>query len=250
MVFRQPLHLTTFWPKAFILFYILNLMVYKFSIEWVAVKQETLMGLEIYIAYVFATILILVIPGPTIILVVSQAVTHGRKSVLPLAAGVVFGDFTAMTLSLLGLGAIMSASAALFSLFKWVGALYLLYLGISLWRANPKNNSVRNEKKAISSHLLFKSSFVVTALNPKGIAFFVAFLPQFISPNEPLLGQLFLLGGTFLFLALVNAALYALFASQLREAIRKTRVRKWFNRCGGTALIGAGIFTAGMQRAA
>ena len=208
------------------------------------------MSLEIYIAYVFATMLILVIPGPTIILVVSQAVTHGRKSVVPLAAGVVFGDFTAMTLSLLGLGAIMSASAALFSLFKWIGALYLLYLGINLWRANPKSNSIQSGKEDISPHLLFKSSFVVTALNPKGIAFFVAFLPQFISPGEPVFNQLLLLGGTFLFLALINAALYALFASQLREAIRKTRVRKWFNRCGGTALIGAGIFTAGMQRSA
>jgi threonine/homoserine/homoserine lactone efflux protein len=205
---------------------------------------------EIYITYVLATTLILVIPGPTIILVVSQAVTHGRKSVVPLAAGVVLGDFTAMTLSLLGLGAIMSASATLFTIFKWIGALYLLYLGIKLWRANPKSGSSQNEKRGTSPRSFFKSSFIVTALNPKGIAFFVAFLPQFISPNEPVFSQLLLLGGTFLFLALVNAALYALFASQLREAIRKTSVRKWFNRCGGTALIGAGIFTAGMQRSA
>lgn len=208
------------------------------------------MSLEIYITYFFATTLILVIPGPTIILVVSQAVTHGRNSVVPLAAGVVFGDFTAMTLSLLGLGAIMSASAALFTLFKWIGALYLIYLGINLWRAELKSGSIQNGKKNNSPRSLFKSSFIVTALNPKGIAFFVAFLPQFISPNEPAINQLLLLGGTFLFLALVNAVLYALFASQLREAIRKTSVRRWFNRCGGTAMIGAGIFTAGMQRSA
>jgi threonine/homoserine/homoserine lactone efflux protein len=206
------------------------------------------MSLEIYITYVFATTIILVIPGPTIILVVSQAVTHGRKSVVPLTAGVVFGDFTAMTLSLLGLGAIMSASATLFTLFKWIGALYLIYLGINMWRANPKSGSIKIEKKGISTLSYFKSSFIVTALNPKSIAFFVAFLPQFISPNEPVFSQLLLLGGTFLLLALVNAALYSLFASQLRETIRKTSVRKWFNRCGGTALIGAGIFTAGMQR--
>ena len=183
-------------------------------------------------------------------MVVSQAVAHGRKSVVPLAAGVVFGDFTAMTLSLLGLGAIMSTSATLFTLSKWIGALYLFYLGINLWRANPKNGSIQNEKEDISPHSFFKNSFIVTALNPKGIAFFVAFLPQFISPYEPVFKQLLLLGGTFLFLALVNAALYALFASQLREAIGKRSVRKWFNRCGGTALIGAGIFTAGMQRSA
>jgi homoserine/homoserine lactone efflux protein len=208
------------------------------------------MSFDIYIAYVLATILVLVIPGPTIILVVSQAVTHGRKSVVPLAAGVVFGDFTAMTFSLLGLGAIMSASATLFILFKWVGALYLLYLGINLWRTNPKSHSIQNGKKDISTRSLFKSSFIVTALNPKGIAFFVAFLPQFISPNKPVFSQLLLLGGTFLFLALVNATLYALFASQLRDAISKIRVRKWLNRCGGTALIGAGIITAGMQQSA
>ena len=105
------------------------------------------MGLEIYITYVFFFSLILIVPGPTIILVVSQAGTHGRKSVVPLAAGVVFGDFTAMTLSLLGLGAIMSASATLFTLFKWIGALYLFYLGINLWRANPKSGSIQDEKK-------------------------------------------------------------------------------------------------------
>jgi threonine/homoserine/homoserine lactone efflux protein len=206
------------------------------------------MRLEIYMTYILATTLILVIPGPTIILVISQAVAHGRKSVLPLVAGVVLGDFTAMTLSLLGLGAIMTASAALFTLFKWIGAIYLIYLGIHLWRANPKNGSIQAGTKKPSHRSLFRSSFIVTALNPKSIAFFVAFMPQFITPHSPVPGQTFLLGGTFLFLALVNAALYAIFAGQLREVIKRSRVRKWFNRCGGTALIGAGIITAGMQR--
>jgi threonine/homoserine/homoserine lactone efflux protein len=206
------------------------------------------MSLEIWIAYIFATMFILIIPGPTIILVISQAVTHGRKSVVPLVAGVVLGDFTAMTLSLLGLGAIMTASAALFTLFKWIGAIYLLYLGINLWRANPDSSPIRHGKEDDSPRSLFKSSFIVTALNPKSIAFFVAFLPQFISPHSPAFSQILILGGTFLLLAFVNAALYALFAGHLRETIKRTVVRKWFNRCGGTALIGAGIFTAGMQR--
>lgn len=206
------------------------------------------MGLEIWITYIITTMIILIIPGPTIILVITQAVTHGRKSVLPLVAGVVLGDFTAMTLSLLGLGAIMSASATLFALFKWIGAIYLLYLGINLWRTNPENTSVKNEKQNVSAGTLFKSSFIVTALNPKSIAFFVAFLPQFISPHHPTFRQILILGGTFLLLALINAALYAFFGGQLRKTIKKSSVRKWFNRCGGTALIGAGILTAGIQR--
>ena len=201
-------------------------------------------------AFVLTATIILVIPGPTIILVISQAVAHGRKSVAPLVAGVVLGDFTAMTLSLLGLGTIMTASAALFTLFKWVGAVYLLYLGINLWRADPDIGSIPYEKGDASARSFFRSSFIVTALNPKSIAFFVAFLPQFISPKSPALSQIVILGATFLFLASLNATLYALFAGQLRETVKKPSVRKWFNRCGGTALIGAGIVTAGMQRSA
>lgn len=206
------------------------------------------MNIESYIPFVLAATLILIIPGPTIILVISQAVAHGRKSVVPLVLGVLLGDFTAMTFSLLGLGTILAASAVLFSIFKWAGALYLLYLGVQLWKSNPKRHSVHDNTKKTSARSLFKSSFIITALNPKGIAFFVAFLPQFIEPIKPALPQLTLLGGTFLFLAVLNAALYAIFAGQLSEHIKKARVRKWFNRCGGSALIGAGILTAGLHR--
>ena len=206
------------------------------------------MNIESFIPFILATTLILIIPGPTIILVISQAVAHGRKSVVPLVAGVLLGDFTAMMFSLLGLGAVLSTSAALFEVFKWIGALYLLYLGIKLWNSNPKKQSAQSSAKKTSARSLFQSSFIVTALNPKGIAFFVAFLPQFINPAIPALPQLTLLGGTFLFLAVLNAALYAIFAGQLSEYIKKESVRKWFNRCGGGALISAGVITAGLQR--
>ncbi len=206
------------------------------------------MGLDIWIPYVLASTLILVIPGPTIILVISQAVTHGRKSVVPLAVGVLFGDFTAMTFSLAGLGAVMAASAVLFTVFKWVGAIYLIYLGVKLWRSPVEGSSISRPGDSMSAGALFRSSYIVTALNPKGIAFFVAFLPQFIKPAEPLFNQLLILGGTFLFLAIVNAVVYAIFASQLREAMKNRNVSKWLNRGGGTALIGAGILTAGLRR--
>lgn len=205
------------------------------------------MSLEIWVTYIVATILILVLPGPTIILVVSQAISHGRKSVIPLVAGVVFGDFTAMTLSLLGLGAIINTSAALFTCFKIVGAIYLFYLGLCLWRKQPQTPVSKDSKRDISTTSLFKSSYIVTALNPKTIAFFVAFLPQFVDQQAPAFWQLFSLGATFLFLALINAALYAVFASQLREAMENPRVRRCFNRFGGGALIGAGILTASMH---
>jgi threonine/homoserine/homoserine lactone efflux protein len=206
------------------------------------------MSLEMWAAFVIASTILLVIPGPTIILVISQAIAHGRKAVIPLATGVALGDFTAMTCSLLGLGAILAASAAFFSLLKWIGAGYLIYLGIKLWRTRSEADeipvTIGNQNRS-----LFKSAFVVTALNPKSIAFFVAFLPQFVDPRGQAVPQLLLLGATFLSLAAVNAMLYALFAGQLRDTMQNSRVRRWFNRLGGTALIGAGIVTATLKRA-
>lgn len=206
------------------------------------------MSIEIWIAYVFAVTLILIVPGPTVVLVISQAANYGRISVIPLITGVVFGDFIAMAFSLMGLGALMAASAELFTTFKWIAALYLIFLGIKQFIISPNKSTVSNGSKAKPAFLLFRSSFIVTALNPKGIAFFVVFFPQFITPSEPTLIQFMILGSTFLGLALVNITIYALFAGSLQKSIQQGAVRKWFNRLSGSVLIGAGIFTAAMQK--
>ena len=206
------------------------------------------MSIEIWLAYIVAAGIILVIPGPTIILVVSQAIAHGRRAVFPLAAGVTCGDATAMTFSMLGLGTIMAASATLFTVTKWVGAVYLVYLGIKTWRSRTDNGDWSATGPGGTGGALFRSAYVVTALNPKSIAFFVAFLPQFVDPRGAHLTQLTLLGVTFLVLALVNAALYAFFAGALRATLKRPAARRWINRCGGSALIGAGVMTAAMHR--
>jgi len=206
------------------------------------------MSIELWITFVIAAEIILVIPGPTIILVVSQAIAHGRQSVIPLVAGVLAGDFTAMTLSLVGLGAVLSASATLFVILKWIGALYLVYLGIKLWRSDPVDRQTPMATRHGSAGSLFKGAYIVTALNPKSIAFFVAFLPQFINHQAPTPMQFLILGSTFLIMATVNAALYAVFAGHLRDTLKKTWIRRCFDRCGGTALIGAGVLTAAMER--
>jgi len=205
-------------------------------------------SIEIWVTFVLAAMVLLVIPGPTIILVISQAIAHGRRAALPLTLGVTLGDFTAMTLSLLGLGAIMASSAALFSVLKWIGAIYLIYLGIKLWRSNPGQHELRLSATRTSQQSLFRSAFIVTALNPKSIAFFVAFLPQFVSTESEAFPQFLILGTTFLSLAALNAALYALFAGRLRDTMQNQKVQRWFNRFGGSALIGAGVVTATLQR--
>jgi len=201
-------------------------------------------SIELWITFVFAATILLVIPGPTILLVLSQAITHGRRSVIPLTAGVVCGDLTAMILSLFGLGAVLSASAALFTVLKWIGAGYLLWLGIQMWRTRVDDERAHAPTVASSRQSFFRSAFVVTALNPKSIAFFVAFLPQFVNPKQPVHHQFLILGATFLLLAGINAALYATFAGHMRDAMHNSAIRKLFNRCGGTVLIGAGALTA------
>lgn len=205
------------------------------------------MSLELYIGFVLASCLILIIPGPTIILVVSQAISHGKRSVAPLAAGVVAGDFTAMTLSLLGLGSLLSVSAELFNLLKWIGAIYLIYLGVRLWTSKSNQVEIQSEQGGSSGRSLFRSSFIVTALNPKSITFFIAFFPQFISGSGTI-GQLCVLGLTFLALAALNALIYGMFAGQFNDILQKQSARQWLNRGGGSALIGAGIVTAGLKQ--
>ncbi len=206
------------------------------------------MNPESWAAFSAAAIIVLVVPGPTIILVVSHAVTHGRRSVLPLAAGVMLGDLTAMTCSLLGLGTVLAASAALFSVLKWAGAAYLVYLGFKLWRDDSKPAGLGIPTPTGPNTSLLKSAFIVTALNPKSIAFFVAFLPQFIDPGGNKPQQLLILGATFIALAFINAALYAAFAGRFREKLKNPGIVRWMNRCGGTALIGAGAIMAAMRR--
>src|SRR5665213_3474384 len=93
------------------------------------------MTLATWLAFVLASGILVLIPGPTVLLVVSYALGQGWRTALPMAVGVALGDFTAMTVSMLGLGALLAASATVFTLLKWGGAAYLVYLGVKLWRA-------------------------------------------------------------------------------------------------------------------
>jgi threonine/homoserine/homoserine lactone efflux protein len=206
------------------------------------------MVIETWLAYTLAASIVLVIPGPTILLVISQAMVQGRRSVTPLTLGVMAGDFSALTLSLLGLGAILAASAALFSLLKWLGAAYLIYLGIKLWRTQVDPRIVTTAAQAAGAHALFTRAFGVTTLNPKGIVFFVAFLPQFVTAARPVVPQLLILGSTFVILGGINALLYGLLAGRLGETLQQPRIRRRLNRGGGCVLMGAGLFTAALER--
>ncbi|MGF7160159.1 threonine/homoserine/homoserine lactone efflux protein [Rhodoligotrophos appendicifer] len=206
------------------------------------------MSFEHWLVFVAASAVLLAIPGPTILLVISYALGHGRKAATSTGAGVALGDFTAMTASMAGLGALLAASATLFTALKWSGAAYLIYLGIKLWRA-PVSVAVIDAPKE-RPFRIFLHTYVVTALNPKSIIFFVAFLPQFLDMSRPVFQQMVIFEVTFLVLATINATLYGLLASLARKSIRKPAVQRAVNRAGGSLMIGAGFLAMRWRRAA
>ncbi len=206
------------------------------------------MTFEIWLAFVAVVFVFAIVPGPTVIMVVSQAVSHGKGSVIPLVAGVLLGDFTAMTLSLLGLGAVLATSATLFLMLKWFGVAYLIYLGINAWYTKPEEYSGASVAQGTSKFSMFKSSFLVTALNPKDIVFFVAFLPQFIDPASAALPQLFILMLTFLSIIAVTVTSFALFAGSIRHKMQSYQARRRLNKASGSALVGAGLLVSMMHR--
>ena len=211
------------------------------------------MSLEHWLAFCAASAILLAIPGPTVLLIISYALGHGRKVAFATVAGVTLGDFTAMTASMLGLGALLATSAAIFTLLKWVGAAYLAYLGVKLWRAPVAAGEDAEEVADLPNEKpgrIFAHAYLVTALNPKSLIFFVAFLPQFLDVDGAVAIQLAIFEITFLVLATVNASLYALLAAMARRQIRKPRVQRIVNRTGGSLMIGAGVLAAGWKRAA
>jgi threonine/homoserine/homoserine lactone efflux protein len=208
------------------------------------------MSFDLWLAFVAASTALLIIPGPTVLLVLSYALSQGRKVAVASAAGVALGDFVAMTASLLGLGALVLASATLFTVLKWVGAVYLIWLGIKLIRsAGGATLTELPETHRITPARVFGHNAAVTALNPKSIAFFIAFVPQFLRPEQPLLPQFAILIGTFVALAALNALAYALLADQLRSRIARPGTIAWLTRAGGATLIGMGVLTASLRRA-
>ena len=201
------------------------------------------MPLENWFAFVVASTILLMVPGPTILTVISYSIAHGERAKTPLVVAVVLGDSTALLISLVGLGSILAASAFWFTVIKVVGGVYLLYLGMKLILTRSPSAEIETSTAADSRLKLFANTYLVTALNPKGIVFFIAFLPQFVSLAFDLNHQLWVLAATFVFLAGLNAALYAIFATSVRNLLSSDKAKRKFNILGGTLLSTAGVWS-------
>ena len=203
-------------------------------------------------AFVVASFIILAVPGPTIIMVISQALAHGRPVAFASVLGVGLGDLVAASLSILGVGTILAASATAFVAIKWVGAGYLVWIGIKMWRSPVTPFTADEAASGMSRKTLpvFRDAFLVTLFNPKGIVFFIAFVPQFINTERAFAPQASVFVITFVLLGVLNAAIYAMLASAARNWVRRPKVLRLATRVGAGFLVSAGVASLFVKRAA
>lgn len=206
------------------------------------------MSLDAFLPFLVATLILLATPGPTILMVVTYALARGRAVAIAVVAGVVLGDLLAMTGTLIGLGIILATSALAFTMMKWAGAIYLVWMG---WRMISSADHALDHVDHVSMRSdwqAFRDSLIVTLLNPKSIGFFVAFVPQFVDPSRPAVPQFTIMTATFVTLGGLNALAYALLAGQLRQHIRNARAMALLRRLGGGVLILLAIMTTTLKR--
>lgn len=211
------------------------------------------MHLSVYIAFVFAVCIVLLIPGPSTLMVVGCALAEGRGAALPLVLGVALGDAVCVLLSMAGVGALFHASPLLFLIFKAVGAVFLMGLGVVIWRAAPRY-TMPGDGRLVTSCMLPRNfwarlgqTFAMTALNPNAIVSLMAFLPQFLDHDLPLRPQLLLLGITFVSLGMIYAVAFVLLADRVRRAVSHPGLLVAMHRICGAVLVGAGLLTAGLR---
>lgn len=209
------------------------------------------MSLHAWLAFVGASMILLLIPGPTVLLVIGDTLANRGRSSWSTIAGVAAGDITSMSISLAGAGALLAASAEAFTVLKLIGGTYLVYLGAKsmLGARRLRDDAAQTALPVLhrSARRRFASAWAVTALNPKSIVFFVAFVPQFISADHGFVLQCAILLSTFVLLASANVAMYALAARRLSTRLTSAAAQRRFGYAGGAALLGAGAITLGMR---
>ena len=205
------------------------------------------MSLDLYLAFVLATVLLILFPGPAVTLIVANSLSYGARRALVTVAGSSSAIAVLLIVTTLGMTSVIAILADWFEWLRWAGVAYLVYLGVKQWREPPVAlDDV--EVSRVSGHRLFWQGFVVNATNPKTLVFYAAFFPQFIDPANPALSQLVLMSATFLAIATLLDGGYALVAGRARRLLRTRRQARLRNRITGSLLIGAGMGLALARR--
>lgn len=199
----------------------------------------------LWAGFVAASLVVGLLPGPGVTSIVGYALTAGMRTALASVFGATAGNATAMTLSLVGVGVLLSQSPTAFLLLKWVGGAYLIGMGVyAIVKARRGSLGPDGTRRTIAPSAAFWGTFAITAVNPKTIIFFVAFAPQFISPDYAYWPQAGFLLLTFCLVVTLSDGFYAVAASWAAGFLRGPAVQLWSQRVGGVVLIAAGLLTA------
>ncbi|CAG9609003.1 Leucine efflux protein [Pseudoneobacillus rhizosphaerae] len=193
--------------------------------------------------FIVVVLLLFLIPGPAVFLTISQTIKGGKKNGIVTGLGIAVGDLLHTCASVLGLSAILMTSALAFEIVKYLGAAYLIYLGIS----TLIDKSKKVEKpigKNVKTNGSFHQALLIELLNPKTSLFFLAFLPQFVQNNStPVTIQLLLLGLTFVLMSIIYTTILVFLTSTLgnKLIIKSTQSTKWLEKVVGIVYIGLGL---------
>jgi len=201
------------------------------------------MNTDTLLIYIFVSFFYIISPGPAILLAIYNGAVNGNKVVMVSALGNIIGLMFLSILSVSGLSAVLLASSTLFTVVKFIGATYLIYLGIrqlrSVKKAAQKNNEIsKNENRSLLSY--FKEGLFVAATNPKPILFFAALFPQFLDTTHPIVPQFMLMTFIFMAFSFLSLSTYGYLAQQAKGFLSNINNAKWFHRISGGLFIGMG----------
>src|ERR1700684_3649510 len=188
------------------------------------------MSIHLFMAFVLTSAIVICTPGPTVRMVIADALAHHKRHAWSTVLGVGLGDLVGMGISLAGAGALLRASPAAFTAMKVIGGLFLIYLGMrAIFSARMRRASVEDlgtEMAIRSAFARFSTAFTVTVTNPKLLLFFIAFVPQFISTAQSFLFQAVVYILTFDVMAMINASLYAYLARSAGKRLTNPRTQR------------------------
>jgi len=197
------------------------------------------MTLSTYLLYVAAVFLLIVTPGPTMLMCMTNSANHGARGAMTSVAGATTAVLGVMVLSAMGLGALLATSETAFTIAKVIGAAYLIWLGIKTFRSDVV---LELDKPVPSGRSFYLQGFLVGASNPKAVLFFAAFFPQFLNPAESIAPQFAILASTFVAFEFTVLTLCALGVARLVPLLKSSGPVKWINRiCGGMFTLMGGL---------
>jgi homoserine/homoserine lactone efflux protein len=212
------------------------------------------MEFNTWLTFLAAAVAISLSPGPGAIAAMGVGLNHGFRRGQVIAFGLLMGVWTQTLVVGFGLGMLLSTSEVAFSVVKWVGAAYLVWLGIQQWRAPIRPLVAPAAEASPDAHLrlartLFLRGWMVNALNPKGTVFLIAVLPQFIDAARPLLAQYLAIGATFGVVECLVMSGYVALASRVLGMLREPQQLRWMNRTFGSLFVVAGAVLGLFRRA-